>query len=149
MRSIFLCMSIALSALACADHHEASSQVLIEAEYNQYIRDFIAKDYEAIASHFNPPIQRTTFEGSLVLETREEIAAVYQNMMANIQEGCGYSEIDSMHIQAMSSTTHAADVNFTRYNASKEAVFGGRRIYLFGKQSRAWKMFSIIQAERK
>ena len=149
MRSVFLCITLALSALVCADHHEASPQVLIEAEYNQYIRDFIAKDYEAIASHFNPPIQRTTFEGSLVLETREEIVAMDQNMMANIQEGYSYSEIDSIDIQAMSSTTYAADVNFTRYNASKEAVFGGRSIYLFGKQSGAWKMFSMIQAERE
>jgi hypothetical protein len=49
----------------------------------------------------------------------------------------------------MSSTTYAADVNFTRYNASKEAVFGGRSIYLFGKQSGAWTMFSMIQAERE
>ena len=149
MRSVFLCITLALSALVCADHHEASPQVLIEAKYNQYIRDFIAKDYEAIASHFNPPIQRTTFEGSLVLETKEEIVAMYQNMMANIQEGYSYSEIDSIDIQAMSSTTYAADFNFTRYNASNEAVFGGRSIYLFGKQSGAWKMFSMIQAERE
>ena len=63
MRSILLSITLALSALACANHHEASPQVLIEAEYNQYIRDFIAEDYEAIASHFNPPIQRTTFAG--------------------------------------------------------------------------------------
>ena len=119
MKPIFLCITLALSAPVWAGHHEASPQVLIEAEYNQYIRDFIAKDYEAITSHFNPPIQRTTFEGSRVLETREEIVAMYQNTMANIQEGYSYSEIDSIDIQAMSSTTYAEDVNFTRDNASK------------------------------
>ena len=44
---------------------------------------------------------------------------MYQNIMANSQEGYSYSEIDSIDIQVMSSTTYAADVNFTRCNANK------------------------------
>ena len=48
----------------------------------------------------------------------------------------------------MSSTTYAADVNFTRCDANNEAVFGEKSIYLFGKQSGVWRMFSMIQAER-
>ena len=119
MKALPLLLLLLVSATGLASQNSASPEALIEAEYNQYIRDFIAKDYEAIASHFNPPIQRTTFEGSRVLETREEIVAMYQNTMANIQEGYSYSEIDSIDIQAMSSTTYAEDVNFTRDNASK------------------------------
>jgi hypothetical protein len=69
--------------------------------------------------------------------------------MANIQEDYSYSEIDSINIQAMSSTAYAEDVNFTRDNTGKETVFGRRSIYLFGKQSGAWKMFSMIQAEKE
>ena len=76
------------------------------------------------------------------------MVAMYQNIMANSQEGYSYSEIDSIDIQVMSYTTYAADVNFTSCNASNEAVLEGKSIYLFGKQSGGWKMFSMIQAER-
>ena len=48
----------------------------------------------------------------------------------------------------MSSTTYAADVNFTRCDANNEAVFEEKSIYLFGKQSGVWRMFSMIQAEK-
>jgi hypothetical protein len=101
-----------------------------------------------IASHFNPPIQTTNAERSLVLQTTEEIKRMYQNMMANIQKGYSYSEVDSIDIQPLSRSTYAASVSFTRYNTKDEAIFEGRSTYLFGNQSGEWKMFSMIQADR-
>jgi ketosteroid isomerase-like protein len=149
MKASAIFLSFLISATAFAGQYDPSPQVLIEAEYREYLSDFVAKDYKAIASHFNPPIQRTNSEGSLVLQTKEEIVSMYQSMMRNIQEGYRYSEIDSMDIQAMSSDTYAADVSFTRYNADDEIIFKGRSIYLFGNQSGEWKMFSMIQAARE
>lgn len=149
MQTPIFFLSLALSALVNADSDQVSPQVKIEAEYRQYVSDFVARDFEAIASHFNPPIQRTSFEGSFVLQTKDEIVSMYQTMMANIQAGYSYSEIDSIDVQAMSPSTYAADVDFTRYNANNQVIFAGRSIYLFGKHSGDWKMFSMIQAERE
>ncbi len=149
MKALPFLLMILVTATAVADQNSVSPEALIEAEYRQYIRDFIAKDYEAIASHFNPPIQRTNFEGSVVFQNTEQIKRMYQNVMANIQKGYSYSEIDSMDIQSLSLSTYAASVSFTRYNAADEAIFEGRSIYLFGNQSGKWKMFSMIEAERE
>ena len=73
MKALPFLLMLLVSATALASQNSASPEALIEAEYRQYIRDFIAKDYEAIASHFNPPIQTTNAERSLVLQTTEEI----------------------------------------------------------------------------
>jgi ketosteroid isomerase-like protein len=148
LKALPLLLLLLVSATALASQNSASPEALIEAEYRQYIRDFIAKDYEAIASHFNPPIQTTNAERSLVLQTTEEIKRMYQNMMANIQKGYSYSEVDSIDIQPLSRSTYAASVSFTRYNTKDEAIFEGRSTYLFGNQSGEWKMFSMIQADR-
>ena len=149
MKALPLLFLLFVSTPALANQNSASPEALIEAEYRQYVRDFIAKDYEAIASHFNPPIQRTNFEGSVVLQNTEQIKRMYQNVMANIQKGYSYSEVDSIDIQPLSRSTYAASVSFTRYNTKDEAIFQGRSIYLFGNQSGEWKMFSMIQAERE
>ena len=149
MKALLFFVSVLVSATAFADQNIPTPQVLIEAEYRQYIRDFIAKDYEAIASHFNPPIQRTNSEGSVVLQTKGELIRMFQSMMKNIHKGYSYSEVDSIDIQALSRSAYAANVSFTRYNAKDEAIFEGRSIYLFGNQSGEWKMFSMIQAERE
>ena len=149
MKALPLLFLLFVSTPALANQNSASPEALIEAEYRQYVRDFIAKDYEAIASHFNPPIQRTNFEGSVVLQNTEQIKRMYQNVMANIQKGYSYSEVDSIDIQPLSRSTYAANVSFTRYNTKDEAIFEGRSIYLFGNQSGEWKMFSMIQAERE
>ena len=149
MKALPFLLMLLVSATALASQNSVSPEALIEAEYRQYIRDFIAKDYEAIASHFNPPIQRTNFEGSVVLQNTEQIKRMYQNVMANIQKGYSYSEVDSIDIQPLSRSTYAASVSFTRYNTRDEAIFQGRSIYLFGNQSGEWKMFSMIQAERE
>ena len=148
MKALPLLFLLFVSTPALANQNSASPEALIEAEYRQYVRDFIAKDYEAIASHFNPPIQRTNFEGSVVLQNTEQIKRMYQNVMANIQKGYSYSEVDSIDIQPLSRSTYAVSVSFTRYNTKDEAIFEGRGIYLFGNQSGEWKMFSVIQAER-
>ena len=148
MKALPLLFLLFVSTPALANQNSASPEALIEAEYRQYVRDFIAKDYEAIASHFNPPIQRTNFEGSVVLQNTEQIKRMYQNVMANIQKGYSYSEVDSIDIQPLSRSTYAVSVSFTRYNTKDEAIFEGRGIYLFGNQSGKWKMFSVIQAER-
>lgn len=149
MKPLTVFLSFLLPLAAFAGQNNASPHALIEAEYRQYVRDFIAKDYEAIASHFNPPVQRTNSEGSLVLQTTADIISMYQNMMENIQKGYSYSELDSIDVKAMSRTTYAVDVVFTRYNANDEVIFEGRSIYLFGNQSGEWKMFSMIEADRE
>ena len=149
MKALPLLFLLFVSTPALANQNSASPEALIEAKYRQYIRDFIARDYEAIASHFNPPIQSTDSEGSVVLQNTEQIKRMFQNAMANIQKGYSYSEVDSIDIQPLSRSTYAASVSFTRYNTKDEAIFQGRSIYLFGNQSGEWKMFSMIQAERE
>ena len=147
MKPIFLCITLALSAPVWAGHHEASPQVLIEAEYNQYIRDFIAKDYEAIASHFMPPVNFKLYD--FVAETHEDVMNQYMDMKANIQEGYAYSLIDEIVISKTSNNNFLLCADYTRYNSDDQILFEGRTqyIYIFSLNE-GWKINSLDSIAR-
>ena len=149
LKSLLLTLSLFFSISVLAGHHEDPSAESVEKELREYVKDFMAKDYLAIASHFRAPMMYVGFGGTFTFSTEKEIVSMYKNMMSNIQEGYAYSTTDRIDVTRMSSTTYAADMYFTRYNAADGKIFEGRSIYMFGNQKGAWKMFSIIQAERE
>ena len=66
---------------------DSSNKMQIESAYRQYVDDFIENDFDAIASHFHPPVNFNTF-GSIAT-TYEEVINQYKDMKANIQEEIG------------------------------------------------------------
>ena len=55
-----------------------SNKMQIESAYRQYVDDFIENDFDAIASHFHPPVNFNTF-GSIA-RTYEEVINQYKDM---------------------------------------------------------------------
>ena len=123
-----------------------SNKMQIESAYRQYVDDFIANDFDAIASHFHPPVNFNTF-GSIAT-TYEEVINQYKDMKANIQEGYAYSIIDDIGIHGMENNQYLVCADYSRYNEKDERLFAGRTHYLYIPTSNGWKMNSLERKER-
>ena len=123
-----------------------SNKMQIESAYRQYVDDFIENDFDAIASHFHPPVNFNTF-GSIA-RTYEEVINQYKDMKANIQEGYAYSIIDDIGIHVLENTQYLVCVDYSRYNEKDERLFAGRTHYLYIPTSNGWKMNSLERKER-
>lgn len=125
---------------------DSSNKMQIESAYRQYVDDFIANDFDAIASHFHPPVNFNTF-GSIAT-TNEEVMNQYKDMKANIQEGYAYSVIDDIGVHGMENNQYLVCADYSRYNAKDERLFAGRTYYLYISTSNGWKMNSLERKER-
>ena len=125
---------------------DSSNKMQIESAYRQYVDDFIENDFDAIASHFHPPVNFNTF-GSIAT-TYEEVINQYKDIKANIQEGYAYSVIDDIGIHGMENNQYLVCADYSRYNEKDESLFAGRTHYLFIPTSTGWKMNSLERKER-
>ena len=123
-----------------------SNKMQIESAYRQYVDDFIENDFDAIASHFHPPVNFNTF-GSIA-RTYEEVINQYKDMKANIQEGYAYSIIDDIGIHGMENNKYLVCADYSRYNEKDERLFAGSTHYLYIPTSNGWKMNSLERKER-
>ena len=125
---------------------DTSNKMQIESAYRQYVDDFIKNDFDAIASHFEPPVNFNTF-GSIAT-TYEEVINQYKDMKANIQEGYAYSIIDDIGIHEMENNKYLVCADYSRYNKKDERLFEGRTHYSYIPTSTGWKMDSLERKER-
>lgn len=127
-----------ISVAANAQETEEEIIELIKTEYMEYIEDFIARDFEAVATHFQVP---TMFRAPslTVVTSHQEIAQRYANNP--IQEGYEYTTADRLDVHKLSQDVYYADVDFRRYNDSDEVILQSRSIYFFSKDTGSWKMF--------
>ena len=125
---------------------DSSNKMQIESAYRQYVDDFIENDFDAIASHFHPPVNFNTF-GSIAA-TYEEVINQYKDMKANIQEGYAYSIIDDIGIHVMENNQYLVCADYSRHNEKDERLFAGRTHYLYVPTSNGWKMNSLERKER-
>ena len=123
-----------------------SNKMQIESAYRQYVDDFIENDFDAIASHFHPPVNFNTF-GSIA-RTYEEVINQYKDMKANIQEGYAYSIIDDIEIHGMENNKYLVCADYSRYNEKDERLFARTTHYLYIPTSNGWKMNSLERKER-
>ena len=137
-----LCFSVA----ANAQESEAEIIESIRAEYMEYVDDFIARDFQAVATHFQVPAMFRA-PSLTVATSHQEISQRYANNP--IQDGYEYSTIDRLDVYKLSEEVYYADVDFTRYNESDEVIFQSRSIYFFSQDTGSWKMFYMNGPETK
>ena len=142
-------LSLIITFPVFAGHHEDPNVAEIKAVYRAYVDDFVKKDFNAIASHFQAPMMQRSAQGTMVSDTTEEIAQRFKEFMANIQDGYKYSIIDRLDVTKIADSLYYADADFTRFNARDEVIYQGRSIYFFSNRDGAWKMFAPEQVESK
>ena len=148
-RIIATVLSLLITSSVFAGHHEDPNVAEIKAVYRAYVDDFVKKDFNAIASHFQAPMMQRSAQGIMVSDTTEDIAKRFKEFMANIQDGYKYSIIDRLDVTKIADSLYYADADFTRFNARDEVIYQGRSIYFFSNRDGAWKMFAAEQVESK
>ena len=84
-------------AVSCSVNNEDDlNRFEIQKLYQLYVDDFIANDFESIASYFDTPVDLKSFND--IAETNEDVIRFFKDLKANIQEGYAYSVIDSISV---------------------------------------------------
>ena len=119
----------------------------IDSSYRQYVQDFINNDFEAIASHFVPPVDFKLY--NLTAETNEDVINQYIKMKANIQQGYAYSLIDQIEILKTNDNNFLLCSDYSRYNSNNQLLFQGRAHYVYVYVPNVgWKMNSLDSKDR-
>jgi len=119
----------------------------IDSSYRQYVQDFINNDFEAIASHFVPPVDFKLY--NLTAETNEDVINQYIKMKANIQQGYAYSLIDQIEILKTNDNNFLLCSDYSRYNSNNQLLFQGRTHYVYVYVPNVgWKMNSLDSKDR-
>ena len=119
----------------------------IDSSYRQYVQDFINNDFEAIASHFVPPVDFKLY--NLTAETNEDVINQYIKMKANIQQGYAYSLIDQIEILKTNDNNFLLCSDYSRYNSNNQLLFQGRTHYIYVYVPNVgWKMNSLDSKDR-
>ena len=105
-------LSIIITSPVFAGHHEDPNVEEIKAVYRAYVDDFVKKDFNAIASHFQAPMRQRSAQGTMVSDTTEEIAQRFKEFMANIQDGYKYSIIDRLDVTKIADSLYYADADY-------------------------------------
>ena len=72
--------------ISCAPEPSEDPNIeLVRDEYEAYFNDFVARDFDAIASHFQLPTMNRSITPAVVLSTRDEVSAFFESMP--IQDG--------------------------------------------------------------
>ena len=117
MKKIFaVALSLLISFSVFAGHHEDLNIKEIKTTYQAYVDDFISKDFESIANHFQAPMMQRTEKGMVVSDTPADISQRYRNFMGSIQDGYKYSTVNRLDVTRLSSSLYYADADYSRFN---------------------------------
>lgn len=108
----------------------------IRTQYNAYLEDFIARDADQIASHFQFPAMSGS--PARTFNNLEEITSYWSTYP--LQNGYAYSTVENIAINRLSYSIYSLVFDYTRYDASDKILFEGSSVYLYGNESGAWKI---------
>ena len=134
-------------AVSCSVNSEDDlNRFEIQKLYRLYVDDFIANDFESIASYFDTPVDSKSF--NVIAETDEDIIRLFKDIKANIQEGYAYSVIDNISVTNVEDDTYLLCADYSRYNNNDKLLFEGRTHYVYINTSDGWKINSLEPKDR-
>ena len=134
-------------AVSCSVNSEDDlNRFEIQKLYRLYVDDFIANDFESIATYFDTPVDSKSF--NVIAETDEDIIRLFKDIKANIQEGYAYSVIDNISVTNVEDDTYLLCADYSRYNNNDKLLFEGRTHYVYINTSDGWKINSLEPKDR-
>ena len=134
-------------AVSCSVNSEDDlNRFEIQKLYQLYVDDFIASDFESIASYFDTPVDSKSF--NVIAETDEDVIRLFKDIKANIQEGYAYSVIDNISVTNVKDDTYLLCADYSRYNNNDKLLFEGRTHYVYINTSDGWKINSLEAKDR-
>ena len=134
-------------AVSCSVNSEDDlNRFEIQKLYRLYVDDFIASDFESIASYFDTPVDSKSF--NVIAETDEDVIRLFKDIKANIQEGYAYSLIDNISVTNVEDDSYLLCADYSRYNKNDKLLFEGRTHYVYINTSDGWKINSLEAKDR-
>ena len=136
LRPLIVLICLMIATFSAAQTNDENTE-LIRNVFDAYFDDFVARDFEGMASHHQAPLMIIP---ARVINSREDIVDFFRLMP--IQEGYAYSTQDEVTIHRMSNSLYYLDLDFSRYNEQDGLVFEGSSLYFFTNASGDWKIYS-------
>ena len=134
-------------AVSCSVNNEDDlNRFEIQKLYRLYVDDFIANDFESIATYFDTPVDSKSF--NVIAETDEDVIRLFKDIKSNIQEGYAYSVIDNISVTNVEDDTYLLCADYSRYNNNDKLLFEGRTHYVYINTSEGWKINSLEPKDR-
>ena len=147
MNKLFVGM-VLLFALNISHAQQMDTNIeLIQNAFNAYLEDFIDRDADQIATHFQFPSMNQIGNPARVFHSLEEITKFWETFP--LQNGYAYSTVDDMAINRLSSSIYSLVFDYSRYDAADELLYEGSSVYFYGNKSGVWKIFFQSTGDRE
>ena len=146
MKKLIIIFCIIFVASCSVNNEDDLNRFEIQKLYRLYVDDFIANDFESIASYFEVPVDFKSFND--IAETNEDVIRFYKDLKANIQEGYAYSVIDNISVTNVKDDTYLLCADYSRYNNNDKLLFEGRTHYVYINTADGWKINSLEPKDR-
>ena len=138
MKKLIIIFCIIFVASCSVNNEDDLNRFEIQKLYRLYVDDFIANDFESIASYFDVPVDFKSFND--IAETDEDVIRFYKDLKANIQEGYAYSVIDNISVTNIKVDSYLLCADYSRYNKNDKLLFEGRTHYVYINTADGWKI---------
>ena len=146
MKNLIIIFCIIFVASCSVNNEDDLNRFEIQKLYRLYVDDFIANDFESIASYFDVPVDFKSFND--IAETNEDVIRFYKDLKANIQEGYAYSVIDNISVTNIKVDSYLLCADYSRYNKNDKLLFEGRTHYVYINTADGWKINSLEPKDR-
>ena len=146
MKKLIIIFCIIFVASCSVNNEDDLNRFEIQKLYRLYVDDFIANDFESIASYFDVPVDFKSFND--IAETNEDVIRFYKDLKANIQEGYAYSVIDNISVTNIQVDSYLLCADYSRYNKNDKLLFEGRTHYVYINTADGWKINSLEPKDR-
>tara|TARA_B100000579_G_C22542276_1_gene715815 strand:- start:155 stop:616 length:462 start_codon:yes stop_codon:yes gene_type:complete len=146
MKKLIIIFCIIFVASCSVNNEDDLNRFEIQKLYRLYVDDFIANDFESIASYFDVPVDFKSFND--IAKTNEDVIRFYKDLKANIQEGYAYSVIDNISVTNIKVDSYLLCADYSRYNKNDKLLFEGRTHYVYINTADGWKINSLEPKDR-
>ena len=147
MKQILIGAILLLAVSFSYAQEEDPNITLIQKNFDAFQKDFISRDADALATHFQfPSLMQITTPDS-VFHKKKEITEFWDSFP--LQDGYAYSTIDNLIIHRLSGPIYYAGFDYSRYTDADELLYEGSSTYLYGNETGSWKIFFAWTGDRE
>ena len=112
-------------------------------KWEEYSKAFEYSDFEKIKTYFTYPVTLSLFGDPMIVDNEKDLMNWYKKIRNEVQDGYKYSMLEKSRVIWISKNICMVDATYSRFNSNYERIFTGRGIYMYKREGKAWKMFSM------
>ena len=124
-----LCFSVAANA----------QETVIKEIQKSYVEDFIAFDYDGMATHFTYPVMIMS-STTRILENPDALINYYKSLISELPENYSHSTTE-VEVKKINNSTWLLASTFYRYNTNGDMFQSGTTQNFYIETNEGWKIF--------